>query len=514
MQSVIKILLSVCIAGFFWVVFLLTFFSSSSSVSVPQFTVFQSGSQVYGSGDVKDWHKNSLSLFESIYSNKPLQSYSYSWDTLELDITNPWLYMSSFYDIVRNYKFIWDGYKITQEGIGEVFIDSESYPWKVLVYSTNTSVTIELQDEASWQIFTDMYLYPHMYAEITPSRWKLLNGADMIRVDTIFNMWFTAGWWEEDAVITRYLWWEDSFYNFTIKLIRNSHMSAQNILEIFRSQNDFLTLGSTKIDEYSMLFVNEHKKKLILKNIILQDLIHLLNLNWNSQETISSIGWNMSILQSYGIEEYNQMEGIIENLIYLNNTDINLETSVSKVMLSLLKYPDIVEEKELFLLYGFSIFSNLELSGALNYTFFRNFLDSFDDFISEESDIVSEYTKKRYQYFSFYLEKNLLFLMNRETAQNINISLISDILDKHVWLWVRSYDSDIISRVSGLYVYGNLLENIQWFIKNNYFRDGRDEYGLLMLWDKLSYSTSEMWYSNLKRSWYISSMIKRIFFSP
>jgi len=492
MQSVIKILLSVCIAGFFGVIFLLTFFSSNSSVSVPQFSTFQSGSQLYGIWDVQNWHKNSLSLFESVYSNVQVESYTFSGSSLELDIKKPWLYMSSFYDIVRDYVFIWDGYKITQEGIGEVFIDSESYPWKILVYSTNTSITVELQNTESWDIYTDMYLYPHMYAEITPSRWKLLNGADMIRVDTIFNMWFTA-WSEwEDTVISRYIWDEGSFYNYTIKLIRNSHMSAQNILEIFRSQEDFLSLWSLKIDEYSMLFVNRHKKKLILKNIILQDIIQLLKLTWSDTSLIWDIRKNMSKLQAYDSTEYKQMQGIIENLIYLNNTDINLETSISKIMLSLLKYPDIVEEKELFLLYGFSIFSNLEFSGVLNYTFFRNFLESFNGFIFEESDIVSENTKKRYQYFSFYLEKNLLFLMNRETRQNIDISLISDILDKHVWLWVRSYDSDVISRVTGLYVYNTLLENIQVFVKNRYFEESRDQYGLLQIGEKASYSSSEM----------------------
>lgn len=496
MSSVIRIMIAICWAVTFAFLLILSFFTKPEYLELPVFNELNIGAEIYNTWAALTWTKHSLDLYNTLYTSwEPWKHVFSSW-SLVVDISRSGKYLSSYYDIQKEYIFTWDGYRVIQEGIGEAFIDSETVSGKVFIYSWNTSLSVILEDSLSWEEYTSVYLYPHMYIEISPKRWKFLKWADMIRVDTVFNIGYV---WESilknvlDVLPEKYLASEDRFFLETSKRIRSLQTTWRNILDIFRSWDISFLQWYEVLDRYKLIFVNDEKKKIIYKNRILSGLITMLGQKKFDDSYGRDVRRDLEELETLSESDHQEMRELIRNLIYLNNTDIFLDSAISKVLLSSLIYDDIEAESKYFLLYGFSIFSSYDISWSFNTPFFDRFVSSFLDYrpIDEPQDVL---WNSKYQYFSYFLEKNLSFLIHKDTTA-IDIWFINTILSRHISLWGISYDASITSRITWLYVYTQMLKDINIFMRDTYFLPERDIIGLLKIDIGSTYKVREM--SNL-----------------
>jgi len=434
-----------------------------------------------------------ITLYDTLYTNTDIWPIRSNSQTLDVDISTPGKYISSYYDMNTEYVFQGDWYSILQEWIWEMFVDSETIPWKVFVFALNTAATIDLKDSETWELYTSIYLYPHMYAEFTPSRGRFVKWADMIRIDTVFNIGYVYESLKNgkmDTISQRYLDSDDTFFAQTLQRIKNLQASSRKILESFKDQ-EIEILDSYEIAwRYTSLFVNDAKKIVILKNRILKYIVTILNSQKIDESIITKTLVEIWKLKELDGQEYEEIDFLIKNLMYLNNSDTQVDTSVSKLMLSSLIYNNLSTEQENFLLFAFSIFSNYDATWFFNINFFDIFLSSFSTFRPVEED-VSIIWNSEYQYFSYFLEKNISALILDDTSE-INIVFINNILKKHINNWTVSYDASIVSRISGLYVYAQMLQEIDIFLRQKYFFPERDDIGLLRINPSEAYDVLQM----------------------
>ncbi len=78
--------------------------------------------------------------------------------------------ISSFRNIHHRYEFVGKNFLIQQEGIGELFIDTQTFPDRVLVFALTASAKISLQSSDGSESYSDIFLTPHMYLEFDPSK--------------------------------------------------------------------------------------------------------------------------------------------------------------------------------------------------------------------------------------------------------------------------------------------------------------------------------------------------------
>lgn len=491
MRNLINLLLSIVGLIIFILLVFMTFFYQPNYLTVPTFKDFSSGATLYNSGTEIWWYKNDINLYDSLYSNKKDVNISFSSGSWEVLVTPPWKYISSYYDIQREYTFIWEWYTILQEWIWEIFIDSESTPGKVFVFTLNTSATVTLEDSITNEKYTEIYLYPHMYIEFSPSRWKLLKWGDRLLVEIQTNLWYVSELNNNsDTISKRYLDHEDGFFSNTIQKIKSLQASAKNILDQFKNQDIDTILWYEIVNKYNSLFVNDEKKKVILKNKILTHVVSILNSQRIDEELINNTKWDLQLLKEYSDIEYTDMMSFLSHLIYLNNIEIQIDTSVSKFMFSSLLYDDLVIEKEDFLLLWYSIFSTYDVSWFFNIHFFDHFLSTFETFktIDNTSEVI---WSSEYQYFSYFLERNISHLINSNSSQ-VDLESINKILERNINLWIKSYDGSKIWRISGLFVYSWLLKELDIFLRNKFFLANRDSIWLLQINVEESYNVAQM----------------------
>lgn len=436
--------------------------------------------------------------------------FSYTWSHtinqesgsgMNLTIESGNKYLTSFRDIRKQYSFSGTGYTIKQEWIGEVLIDTQSKPGKVLIFPINSPLTVTLHNVSKTQEYTDIYMTPHMYLELQPSRWKFLKNADVLRVQTVYKIGYIAErilyWWDESP-IKIYDISENGFLWRSFKYIWMSDVKTQKLLSQFEYQEVGKISWWESIQRYTNLFVNDEKKKIFYKNMILSNLLKLVELRKYDQVLVNTLQKDFVNLRELDEESYQELVVFREKLNEILSSDYRKDYIIPKMALANLSLEEDLDQSIYFPLYSYSLFSLYEISWDFSPNILHKFLQSFSTFAEKKSD--NEVSQKlRSQYFSYFLEWYLSYLLENGNRDE-DLDSIIDTLTNYINISQVSYGNTITSRVTLLYVYNEILEKIDNFLRKEYFLEERNAGGILEKdWEHKASVKSISWLEKLTK---------------
>ena len=232
MGILLRILFWLALIWLFSFIVFSSFFETQSKFEFPEILlVDEMKNESFQIGE-EEFVTSTYSLDENIYSSD--KEFVFSESTLNIENGN--MYLTSLRDISKDYNFIGEGYEIEQKGIWEVYIDTLTSPGKVFIMSINsTSESFSYKCWCKWNIYK-YFLYPHMYLEFQPARMKILKNADVVRVETVYKLWYFPAkiWeWEYDTFLKKYITWDTSFFTQAYLRLDDIYNTKRNQLPDF-----------------------------------------------------------------------------------------------------------------------------------------------------------------------------------------------------------------------------------------------------------------------------------------
>lgn len=466
----------------------MSFFSSEQYSQTPHFLQNQDISAQDFSYSWWTIQLQQASWLETLMTNIEAPRMSINENTISLDVSLPGKYLSSLRDVRKEYIFEWPWYSIAQEGIGEVYIDSETNEDKTFILALNTPVRVTLKNPEGGEVYTNIYLHPHMYLEFQASRWDFLKNADALRVKTVYTLWYlgtAVSNIETHNVGKRYSVWSEDFLQSALnKLSQRDNIYAEK-LQSFLDQWVTQIWGYAMVKRYMHLFVNNQKKVIFYKNIILDQYREILQAEMYDEALVTQTLKDLQVLQDLDRDAYNELISLREDYLRLLNAQTEKEFIIPKMLFS--SFEDTLWENKtsLFPLTSFALFSHFDDSWNFNREVEAQFLESFMDSQNQEMWRVERIL--RYQYFSFLLQGQLSSALTLWSEVFSATSFI-DMLQHHIDVTTVFYDTEKNTRISMLYTYNDILQQIEEFLRWKYFLASRNEDGLLQYspWENLS----------------------------
>ncbi len=476
-----RIILSLFLFLVFAVIVATSFFSEAEYFEAPVFSFDEknsSGALSYAWGTMQS---NDLSIFETVLSSwETPEIDTQSW-SLQIDITNTWKYFTSLRDLRRKYVLQGTWYAIEQEGIGEIFIDSETDTGKVFILSLNTPLKIKLTNEEWSEHYTDILLQPHMYIVFQPSRGSFLKNSDALRVQTVYTLWYLWNQVQDiqwDKVAKKYSEGEESFLQSAAAHILNRDKVYTQKLDLFLDQKVSQISGFTAANRYIHLFVNKQKKIAFYKNIILRGYSDIMNSKEYNTQLVSQVEKDLETLRELDTESYRELLLLKEDYMSLLYAFTGRDYISPKILFTLIGDALPSKDKYEFPLAGFSLFSYYDDNGRIERETEEIFLESFQKFTNLKSTSNSQKTLRN-QYFSYFLQEQLLFILDGD-GENFSMNSFIDILRNHTEVTKSFYDSEKNTRISTLYVFNDILTKVDSFLRTQYFKTERNTDGLLV----------------------------------
>jgi hypothetical protein len=455
-----------------------TFFTS------PQYLSISKLSPTKWTSEMEGIFSQGVSDFNFFYSDNELDMNVFSsigWEH-DVNISRQWKYLSSFRSIGERSTFSGTGFVITQEGVWEIFFDTVSTPWKVFVYSINTPVTLSLMSDDSAEKYVDIHLTPHMYIEFKANRGRDLKNADRIRIGTVFKLGYLGApgvYSEGEEYIKKYFESEDDFLSTISSYIAISDQELHDLLYTFSQQSVSQMPGYDMIQRYITLFVNDEKKVVFYKNKVLEWYLKMLKIESMDKKISIQTNKDLQKLKSLNLWAYNELTELQEKIITALYASSEEQFTIPKLLFSFFLDEELIDESWYFPLYGFSLFNIYDRSNTFSYELSRKFLQSFPVYV-ESLNITDIELELRYDYFLYYLEKQLLYLFNTDEASK-NITSLIVTFENYANTTLRHDDYSKVARVSRLFVFSDILKNIDTFLRSKYFLVERDQSGLLVL---------------------------------
>ena len=483
MFLLLRVLWTFIISVFFLGVVFSNFLSDQNYANSPDLLFLDSSIDDFESGTWITITLSEGSIFEKIFSTVGEIWIQESEERDILDISRPWKYYTSLRDLQKSYSLEWQGFSIIQEGTGEIFIDSESQDWKVLVLAVSTPVTLQLKSEDNSELYTEVFLAPHMYLLFEPSRWSFLKNADAIRVQTIHHLdYVTANIsnFDTDTVLSSYTETKDNFIAPVRQYILEKDL--KNISQLSQLLDD--NAGRIKkwgmIERYAQVFVNDEKKKVFYKNLVLQWYIDILKSDEYDPTILPQIRNDLLSLQDLDSDSYNDLLLLRDQYIYMLSSFSEWRYIAPKILFEELRSEGTLLKTKLdFPLAANALFSHYNKNGVLERDTEIYLLETFGSYTLNTSLSVEE-KLHRYQYFSFFLEKQIMYMLRLDITE-FSLGSFTDILWKHISILQESEEIDTKQRITTLYIYSDVLKEIDTFIREHYFLELRNDDELLVL---------------------------------
>ena len=464
----------------FIVIFVLSFFSQVQGQNIGEFSYEDQNISTplnYSGGVI---NTQSLSVFETLMTNKVWEYITSSQDSVSIDVTQDGQYFSSLRDVKKNYTFTGEWYLIKQQGIGEVFIDTTTVPEKTIIFSFNTPLKITLTNTDGSERYTDIFLHPRMYLVFQPSRGNFLKNADSIRVQTVYSLGY---FWDEisqlgstQGVLGQYDIWNGSFLQTAYGAISSKDETVEKVLEDLWDQKIQQIWGLQLMQRYIQIFINDQKKKVFYKNMILQAYLNMINAQEFDEKILIQLRADLEKLKELDINAYNEMILLQDQYTSMLNSHSSEKYIIPKILFAQLDSPEQETAALLFPLSSFSLFSQYNNDWTFSQEVERTFLQSFWDYNSRISQDTYN-SDLAYQYFSYLLEQQLITILKKDELF-IPESFIA-ILKNHIDATQLFYTRNKNTRISTLYIYNDILEKIEEFLRSYYFREERNEAWLL-----------------------------------
>lgn len=484
MNLVFRIVFSVVVGVIFVSITFSTFFVSKQHASISELhrDVTQKLSLT---GSL--YYKN-ISQSESLYSSYEIVEDIYQ-DISSMSVNIPWKYLSSFRSIWEVHDFTGTGFTISQKWIWEVFVDTITKPWRVFVYAKNTPVEVKLTSDDRQEIYTSIYLAPWMYIEFRTWIWSNLKNADRLRISTVNKLWYISSIFStiEDQSIQQYFKQEDSFLFDAIQHISDNDAEKSLYLQNLLSSQIPELSGNNYIQKYLHLFVNKEKKKVFYKNIVLAGYISLINTKKFDDSIIAQVRQDEIRLKNIDPESYEQMVWVRDDIVSSVYAMQGSEYITSKLLFATLIDSDINQSAWMYPLYGFSLFSWNTQQEQTSEFLVKSFFDSFAMYMTNYNA-----TQSQYDYFLYFLEKRLLFLLSAD-INNQNIWSTLEVLSNYTQISNNAEYSVKNQKITQIYSISQILTAIDLFLRDTYFLPDRDNNNLLVQsssrnlnWEKLS----------------------------
>ena len=482
MFVLLRIIMSFIMFAVFASIVITSFFSAPKYLDIPVSPSLDAaeGELNYNSGSIQ--LRNSGNFEYILSSEGTTGDISERGDRVSINISGMWKYLSSLRDIRHSYQLSGTGFSISQEGIGEVFIDSVSSPGKVLVLPLSSSVTVSLTNTDGSEVYTDIFLAPHMYLELQPSRASFLKNADAIRVQTVYKLWYLwtdiSQIWEHNF-LKKYISEEMDFLSVAMAYVQNRDTKNTLKLQEILTQDIGKMPWYETIERYVSIFVNAEKKTIFYKNLVLEGLFDIVQTSYYNEEWVKQVQEDLEALRSIDRDSYNELLELKEVLMSIVNGSTDKDLVGAKIALASLTdwYTD--SSGTYFSLYGFALFSSYDMDRQISLLLWRKFLESFQGFVAHQQEKEKQ-TSLYYQYFSYFLERQLVFLLE-EYQWSDTIAAVIDTLGNHIEIFWPSYDENTTSRITWLYVYSEILKKVDMFLRTRYFLIERNANNLLSL---------------------------------
>lgn len=422
------------------------------------------------------------------YINQYDKILSYSWKIASIDNkTNDinlekWFFLINLSEINWEYKINWEWFEIKTKWPTSVFIDNSWF--KTNIFSLNTNIELNLINIENNKKINTIFLYPHNYIKIIPSQNKNVENADLLKLTQRFPIEYFSDrilidWNINNDIITQIIWSKNEVDNNNIKnmflFLHLNNINENKYLSDFKVNKFWTLIWEKFILQYNKLFLNEAKKTIYYKNLILRAIWDIINSekvnNTKNQFLIDSLNDLKQISES----DYNEMKTILyfysSLVIDWWKEDITSKINFSKIYNSLeninYNFRDdyLIKLNDFYFKYDFNSLSNLykELS-IINDYILKNWLD-----------------ENKKSYFIFYINKTIISWFE-DIVKNSDIKLndILSLFDNYITTSIDYYSSSDNIRVrTWIEAYNEILKKLAIKIKDTYFESERDNQGLL-----------------------------------
>lgn len=440
--------------------------------------------------------KNNEIIFNTWSLNSPLKiNYlnsfdkilSYSWEVVNLEnnITlNKWIFLINISEINSKYIINWEWFEIKNNWPVILFIDNS---WtRTNIFSLNSIIELNLINIENKKIVNTIFLYPHNSIKIIPEQNKNIEKADLLRITQRFPIdYFNETIFINDKInnnfITKVIWNKNED---EINIIKNmfyfiliNNINEESSLLNFKS-NKFGTLIWEKlIEKYNNLFLNDSKKTIYYKNLILRTIWDIIKSNEIDEAKNDFLIKSLNELKILNTNDYNELKNILyfySNLVIdSNKIDINSKINFSKIYNKLENKNYIFNENflltlnDLYFTYDFKKENNV----------YKN-LDNINKEILEKK--LSESEKS---YFIYFLKKVIIsWFDNLSKDKKISLENILNIFDDYIQTSINYYSIEDETRIrTWIEDYNEILKKLASKIEITYFEEKKDINWLLIL---------------------------------
>lgn len=402
-----------------------------------------------------------------------------------------WEYMFDIRKPQTAYQIQSQGFSFVPVGVWKIYVDTRDIQ-KYKVVSLSNIMALSLLDMISWKYMTELYLYPHMQIVFNPSRNKFLENADLVRIDSVFDI----SYYEDSFFLgNQENEWENSFLFSMFQYFELQDRKIQSYIPQIQWYHVWSFPWKKYIEKYSSLFVNEEKKKIYYQNIAFENILKIFSSKTQDTTLIQDTYTSIERLRDYP-KEYEEIINIyifLKELVsysYANDflfSKINFNTLEAKIASGWNISTDAY--KASYILYSlYSWFDyKWEYSYSTLYSFFSLYLKELG--IDIENSSVHEVPQKSYlEYFWFFVENiiasrlsNSVKTGNNELSSGNNLQHILQVMSWYISLNNFIYWSEQSNKTLTLiYKYIDVLKSLEGFIFYTYFLPERSENGLLL----------------------------------
>lgn len=448
------------------------------------------------------------SLLNSVYLNSAKSKNDLKskivWNQQIFDIWEG-IFLFDLNDPSLNYKINWNWFSANLLSIWKVFIDNRNSK-NIEIFPLTSTLNISLLD--SWNKFslTNLYLYPHMNFVFDISRNSYLKKADLYRISSIDKVsYIKENIFTSDMKFNSEF--ENKFLNFADSVKKDFFILSMNFANLDKNtvRKNYNTIKNSSIYNFSWisyiqnyfgLLLNNEKKSIYYKNIILEQLKTLFLSDDDS--LIASISDNMNLLNEISPEDYLEMSAIVKwfykQLSYYDDAeDYNSELNFYK-LISKLSSKNEEKDLELFL-YLNTFYSSYDSNMNKNtfYSYYNDYINNYLlknlwvekdknwDFSFKNRNLKQNLeTIKLLDYFSFLLHNILVSSFNLEDLDRNNILLVTNqyVLINNFIIKIMWDDKRTLSQI---YYNNEISKKMLDNFKEIYFTWDRDENKLLVL---------------------------------
>lgn len=451
---------------------------------------------VFNTWTVKDWLKiNYINQFDKILSYSWNVLYNEKNDSSKNILLKNWIFLINISEINSIYNIAWDGFTIKTNWPTTIFIDNS---WlRTTVFSLNSNIEIKLINIENNKAVNTIYLFPHNYIKFIPSQNKNVENADLLRLTQrfpleYFNEKILIDWEINKNLLSKIIWNKDEIDNKNISdlflFLYLNNKNEEKKLSEFKTSKFGILVWEKLIKQYNNLFLNEAKKTIYYKNLILRTIWDIINSDKIDDSKNEFLITSLNELKSISEKDYIEMKAILD--FYSNmvidwwKNDINSKINFSKIYNKLenKKY----SFKEEYILNLNNLYFNYD------YKWYSNIYKDLNEL--NEKIISSKLDESKKSYFIFFLNKTIIsWFEDLNKNKDIILEDILNIFDDYINTSIDYYSiKDNVRIRTWIEAYNEILKKLALKIESTYFEEDKTDKWLLVLSKKNNISLEKI----------------------